>query len=492
MMMLPFLASVLSGILSVLALKHGLRLLAWLGSRLVHVVPTRHRPAARLEDDRVQILVLGDIGRSSRMQYHAMSVAKHGRKVDIVAYKETARHPDLIGNPRVSMYALAPQPEWIAWGTLPFFINLPAKVVQQFWTLFRTLVYSTPPARWIIIQNPPSIPTFHVALLVAIVRGSKVVVDWHNYGHSILAQKALYRPLVLLYRWYEIGLGRFLGHVNLAVTDAMARELRGGRFRLRCPVYTLHDRPADTFQPISSPEDRHAFLSRLPETRAQARDIVDGAVRLVVSSTSWTANEDFGMLLDALVAYANPDAEPASELPSPILAVITGKGPEKESYVRRIQELHNGGRLPGIRVLTAWLSNRDYASLLACADLGISLHKSSSGVDLPMKVVDMFGAGLPVAAYSAFESCGELVKEGDNGCGFDTSAQLMQILGRLFSADGQAELAALKRGAVSEGSLRWDDEWDRVVAPLLELGATKSPKQKPALRESLERRLPKQ
>lgn len=35
---------------------------------------------------RIQILVLGDIGRSPRMQYHALSIAKHGGHVDLIGY----------------------------------------------------------------------------------------------------------------------------------------------------------------------------------------------------------------------------------------------------------------------------------------------------------------------------------------------------------------------------------------------------------------------
>ena len=35
----------------------------------------------------VQVLVLGDIGRSPRMQYHAMSIAKHGGRVDLIGYQ---------------------------------------------------------------------------------------------------------------------------------------------------------------------------------------------------------------------------------------------------------------------------------------------------------------------------------------------------------------------------------------------------------------------
>ena len=35
----------------------------------------------------VQVVVLGDIGRSPRMQYHALSIAKHGGRVILIGYQ---------------------------------------------------------------------------------------------------------------------------------------------------------------------------------------------------------------------------------------------------------------------------------------------------------------------------------------------------------------------------------------------------------------------
>ena len=35
----------------------------------------------------VQVLVLGDVGRSPRMQYHAASIAKHGGRADVIGYQ---------------------------------------------------------------------------------------------------------------------------------------------------------------------------------------------------------------------------------------------------------------------------------------------------------------------------------------------------------------------------------------------------------------------
>lgn len=43
-------------------------------------------PRAGKRRTRVQVLVLGDIGRSPRMQYHALSIVKNGGLVDLVGY----------------------------------------------------------------------------------------------------------------------------------------------------------------------------------------------------------------------------------------------------------------------------------------------------------------------------------------------------------------------------------------------------------------------
>ncbi|KAI5862050.1 glycosyltransferase family 33 protein [Durotheca rogersii] len=424
------------------------------------MVPSRyvkHSPATK-ESVFVQVLVLGDIGRSPRMQYHALSIARHGGRVDLVGYYESEPHPDLLTNPRVKIYPLAPPPDLLRSGSIPFVISGPMKVLWQVWTLTRVLGYQTPPARWLLVQNPPSIPTLAIALLVSVLRNTHLMVDWHNFGWTILAgTKGRNHPFVKISRAYECVLGQAAPTANITVTRAMKRQLERPPYNIKSPILTLHDRPASIFQPVNSLPDRRDFLEKLPETKAFAAKIMAGETKLVVSSTSWTPDEDFSLFLDALVAYAE------GEDVCPLMAIITGRGPQKAFYEERIRDLQQKGRLPNIRILTAWLTIEDYAKLISCADLGVCLHMSSSGVDLPMKVVDMFGSGLPVVAYSGYESFSELVQEGVNGCGFQTAGELAVLLKRLFSPAGSNELRALREGAKKESDLRWDEEWDRVL-----------------------------
>lgn len=257
----------------------------------------------------------------------------------------------------------------------------------------------------------------------------------------------------------------------------MARQLHEPPYSITAPMLAVHDRPAAIFQPITSTAIREQTLTRVlpPTERDLIPTILSGATRLLVSSTSWTPDEDFSLLLDALVEYANPPPTSLTNRP-PLLAIITGRGPQQAHYLTLIDQLTQGGRLPNIRVATAFLPFADYAALLACADLGVCLHRSSSGVDLPMKVVDMFGAGLPVAAYSAYESFGELVREGVNGRGFETGGELAGVLVGLLSGGGggggekgKGELEWLREGAVKEGRRRWDEEWDSKVGMVMGL-----------------------
>ena len=149
-----------------------------------------------------------------------------------------------------------------------------------------------------------------------------------------------------------------------------------------------------------------------------------------------------------------------------LLVIITGKGPQKQYYLSQIAKLNSEGKLSNVSIRTAWLSISDYASLLGSADLGVSLHTSSSGVDLPMKVVDMFGAGLPVVGWSKFEAWPELVTEGVNGRGFGSANELCDLLVELFRDMG-VKLSELREGAIIESKRKWDDEWDPVAGRLL-------------------------
>ena len=254
-------------------------------------------------------------------------------------------------------------------------------------------------------------------------------------------------------------------------------------------IRVLYDRPSDHFCPNPSAQAKHELMERLgfddmtlfpklvnnvPFTEAPSPRMLsngdegpssdvsrlrrtvlttrhsDGtfsnrrdAAGILVSATSWTEDEDFELLFESLQSLdralgripikgderASHPLMTGQEARAPprVLVVITGKGPLKEYYEARFAALETD-RLSRVAVRMPWLEPEDYPTMIACADLGLSLHTSTSGLDLPMKVLDMFGAGVPVAALS-FPSLPELVRHGDNGYIFKSndSAQRQEL-----------------------------------------------------------------
>jgi beta-1,4-mannosyltransferase len=316
---------------------------------------------------RVTTVVLGDLGRSPRMQYHAEALALGAIDVDVVACAGEAPGAILDDRSRITMHVLSsgrarrvPRAVYIPHAVL--------RVLAQTWQLMSLLLVHTRKPDVILVQSPPAIPVLAVALLAARVRGARLVIDWHNFGYSMLALRLGRRhPAVRLARAYERALAR-RAHAHLCVSHAMKRALET-EWGVHA-VTVLHDRPHHRFTPLPV------------EARAQARRAfgVEARAALVVSATSWTDDEDFDVLVDALTRY---DGLIDGGARAPLHVVISGRGPLRERFERTLPAFKR------VRVHTVWLDADDYPRLLAAADLGLSLHRSASGVDLPMKIADM-------------------------------------------------------------------------------------------------------
>ncbi|CAL1291305.1 unnamed protein product [Larinioides sclopetarius] len=424
----------------------------------------------------ISVVVLGDFGRSPRMQYHTLSLSKNNFQVDVVAYKGAEPLEQITQNDKIHIHYMKDVPKFLT--SLPRLMQYVLKTFWQSFFLFWTLL-SIQKVDGILLQNPPSIPTLPICWFVSWIKNSFLFVDFHNYGYTILALASGRQSLLVrIAEWCEKYFSR-KANKSICVTKAMKDDL-SENWNLRASVF--YDCAPDIFHPISAAE-KHNFFMKMSQQYVQFKpkhsesndestrftrkvggicEMLQRRPALIVSSTSWTEDEDFSILLSALEDYEKA-AKLKSDLPD-LLVCITGKGPMKTYYEKIIEEKE----FTHVEIITLWLKFEDYPTFLACADLGISLHSSSSGLDLPMKVVDMFGCCLPVAAVS-FNCIEELVKDGVNGTIFKDSQQLSKQLQKFFSAFPQkhTELSMFRENLERTSSLRWEENWNHTVAPLL-------------------------
>ncbi|HEY4187307.1 MAG TPA: glycosyltransferase [Polyangia bacterium] len=413
---------------------------------------TTAAPGAR---PRVAVVVLGDLGRSPRMQYHALALANEGCDVDLIGYGGRPVDDEVAVHPRIRVHLLATPwrqraPRWL------FVPVATGDVAAQALSLAFLLLVTLPRPDVLLTQNPPTFPTVAVARLVALVGATSWVIDWHNFGADMLALRfGRGHVAVRAARAVERILGRG-ATAHLCVSEAM-RETLATAWGI-APAHVLRDRPSKRVgrTPLAARPSLFERNGILVDPLAPDRPAV------IITSSSWTPDEDFSMLLEAM-RFCDDAIARGTSVP-PLLFVMTGEGKLRAHWEARIAAL----ALAHVRTRTLWVSAADYPLLLGAADLGVSLHRSASGVDLPMKIADMFGAGLPVCAFAYGPVVAELVRERENGLLFSTGpelgAQICEVLGGFPGPTPLLE--ELRRGVERLAGESWADGWQREARPV--------------------------
>ena len=365
----------------------------------------------------VAVVVVGDLARSPRMVNHARELARTGRPVWLVGLRQR----DFDAPAGVDV---APLRSWRPIGAL----GIAGAAIRMGLTLFHllaVLVRRRPAV--ILVQNPPTFPTVMAAWMAGRILRALVVIDWHNYGYSMLALRlGADHTITRLAARHEGWMARRAAR-HFCVSKAMQTDLVK-RFAVTADV--LYDRPA-ACPPLS-----------------------DGApLRLIaVCPAGWTADEDMTLLLDALELVERREIE----------IHLTGDGPERAQLEPRIAGL----RAAGWALHTGFLSETEYRALIGRCQLGLSLHRSSSGLDLAMKVVDLFAAGVPVCALDYGGSLSEQVSDGETGFLFRDAAGLAALLARVQREP--SVLAPMAARIRERWSTTWSEEWRRVAGPVFE------------------------
>src|SRR5262245_24861365 len=291
---------------------------------------------------RAAVVVLGDLGRSPRMQYHAHALASNGAEVDVIGYEGASLPKFITDDPRITVHRLAESSSRLRrrskllYGMFAGF-DATRAAIRLFFVLFRI-----PRPDLLLVQNPPSFPTLQIAWIAALVRRARFVIDWHNLGYTILALRLGRRHIaVRLARWLEMYGGRS-ADAHLCVSRGFQRFL-ADRFKLpdapQRPVRVLYDRPASAFAPIDRVEReqiRQALFVRLGIRHT-------ATVGFIVCPTSWTADEDFDLVIEAVHFLEDRirgwEAGDSSRRFPDLTLLVTGDGTRRAEFERRFAGL---------------------------------------------------------------------------------------------------------------------------------------------------------
>lgn len=291
----------------------------------------------------IAVVVLGDLDRSPRMCNHALSAARSGHfaEVRLIGYS-TAGLDSLPSALRENSFI---RPVFLSTWLIDKLRKLP-RFLYLLYALLRIIIQSLQlvcalwrpcqPYDYILIQNPPCVPLLFICCLVRVLTcfRTQLIIDWHNYGFTIMRVNNVNAKLVGMARWYELAFGRFGDH-HLTVSEAMKKDLLTLIPRLRDErVHVLYDRATSKFKPGLSMQDKFDVLERvgLEGIIEQLTELAIPQYKkdrpvLMLSSTSYTPDEDFMVLVNALNIYDN---DPSNK--QKIQVIVTGRGPQRDLY----------------------------------------------------------------------------------------------------------------------------------------------------------------
>ncbi len=396
------------------------------------------------------------------MLYHAHALAASGVGVDLVGFEGTSLPRRVLDEPRIAVHRLTPSTLRSKQGVGVRYAVLAAvdaaRSSFRFWRILRRLRRP----ELVLVQNPPAFPTLAITWMALRRTGVRFVIDWHNIGYTLLQRRlGRWHPAVRVARWFEQREARRVD-AHLCVSRGMTAFLES-RFGVK-GAHVLYDRPAAAFTPIAGAERerfRQGLFGRL--------GVRTGVTGFIICPSSWTEDEDFDVVIEAVMHLEERirgwEAQSAQRRFPSMVILVTGDGARRVEFERRFAGLPSRR----VQLRARWLEPEEYPRVVGSADLGLCLHRSSSGLDIPIKVADLFGAGVPVCALDYGACLAERVRHGDNGLLFSTARQLADIVFDLFQSypHDQGPLERLRAGARKSSRPTWEEGWTREAKPIL-------------------------
>jgi beta-1,4-mannosyltransferase len=389
---------------------------------------------------RAAVVVLSDLGRNARMQRHARAWADVA-DVDLIGLQGSPLEPGVEGTPRVTVHRLhdgdatSRSRRSVGRFVLASALRAAAHAVAAFRMLMRL-----PRPDVILVGNPPAVPALGVCWLAARLRGARLVIDWQDLSHRrAAAQLGESHRLVRSIARSERRWAR-RAHAHIAATQALADWL-GRQYGVKATV--MHDRPLRSIPVPAS----------LPSTEAEP------GVPLVVCPTSWGADEDFDLLLEALErADRSLTKGPKT---GRLTVLLTGTGELRGAFEARLSRR----KFSNVAVKVA---DVEAHAAIVNADVGLCLHQSASGLDLPTVLSDLRAARVPACVYDYAPVLTEVLTNGHEGVRFGEPGELMTLLVSVATRDSSdGPLTRSRAWLASNPPETWEDRWQEAMAPVM-------------------------